>query len=101
MDIEELALFDEPPRIADTPVSLAQTQRDLRPVWSDYHGKHQPCDACVRECHAGTRRSMPAPARLVRSVKATGERVLLCTVHAQPLRAADQAASQKTRGRRR
>jgi hypothetical protein len=106
VDIEELALFDEPPRTAAKAVSLAQTQRDLVPRWTDYHGPRRACDTCLRECHAGARTALPSHARFVRRVKATGDEVKLCAAHAEPIKAADWQASPagkraKAAGRRR
>jgi hypothetical protein len=86
----QLDLFPAPERQGVKPATMAQADRDGKASWRSYSGPHRACDECVVFLHEnGGQGPHPRPARRTRTVKATGERLDLCTGHAEPRELAD------------
>jgi len=101
LGMDTIPLFDPPePEALKAARTIAQSEKDGRPTWSDHTARRVACDECVTVLHEnGGRGPLPRSARRVRAVKATGERLRLCKAHADPREAADRTAREK--GKRR
>jgi hypothetical protein len=86
--MEAIPLFAEPPRPGVAPARAIA--KSPNPAWSRYVGPRVACDECVIFLHENAGAGpLPRSARLVRTVRAAGERLRFCTEHAALRKAAD------------
>lgn len=86
--METIPLFAEPPRPGLSPAKTIS--RSGNPIWSKYIGPRVACDECVIFLHEhGGVGPLPRSARVVRTVRATRERLRFCAEHADLRKAAD------------
>lgn len=103
LNMETIPLFDLPEREVLKPAkTIAQSARDKNPSWTAYNGKRVACDECVIFLHEnGGKGPLPRSARRVRTVRAIGQRLRLCTERAEPREEADKAAAEKRKAAKR
>lgn len=91
LPVETIPLFPAP-----DPESLQPVRAPVqpgRPSWTKYTGKRVACDDCIVFLHENEGQGpQPRSARMVRTIRATGQALRLCPGHGEMRKEADQKA---------